>query len=94
MLLLSIGLGYRYAALRNENERIVREAKRQLEQKVEQRTAELSNALGQLEDAHERLRESSQRDGLTGLHNRTYFREALRRPAVAGTQAATGRCRC
>ncbi|HJW45004.1 MAG TPA: diguanylate cyclase [Lysobacter sp.] len=77
MLLLSIGLGYRYAALRNENERIVRESRDMLEQKVEQRTAELSSALSQLEDAHERLRESSQRDGLTGLHNRTYFREGF-----------------
>jgi diguanylate cyclase (GGDEF)-like protein len=77
MLLLSVALGYRYAALRNENERIVREARDQLEQKVEQRTAELSSALSQLEDAHARLRESSQRDGLTGLHNRTYFREGF-----------------
>jgi len=77
MLLLSVALGYRYAALRNENERIVREARDQLEQKVEQRTAELTNALSQLEDAHARLRESSQRDGLTGLHNRTYFHEGF-----------------
>ncbi|QSX78017.1 sensor domain-containing diguanylate cyclase [Agrilutibacter solisilvae] len=77
MLLLSIGLGYRYAALRNENERIVREARDQLEQKVDQRTSELSNALSQLAEAHGRLRESSQRDGLTGLHNRTYFREGF-----------------
>jgi len=75
MLLLSIALGYRYAGLRNENERIVREAKNQLEHKVEQRTAELRNALGQLGDAHARLRESSQRDGLTGLHTRVHFRE-------------------
>lgn len=77
MLLLSIGLGYRYSALRTENERIIREARDQLEQKVSQRTAELSNALNQLADAHARLRESSQRDGLTGLHNRTYFREGF-----------------
>jgi diguanylate cyclase (GGDEF)-like protein len=75
MLLLSVALGYRYAALRNENERIVREAKDQLEHKVEQRTAELRNALGQLGDAHARLRESSQRDGLTGVHTRSHFRE-------------------
>ena len=77
MLLLSIGLGYRYSALRSENERIIREARDQLEHKVSQRTAELSNALNQLADAHARLRESSQRDGLTGLHNRTYFREGF-----------------
>jgi len=77
MLLLSVALGYRYAALRNENERIVVQASQQLEQKVEQRTLELRNALGQLGDAHARLRESSQRDGLTGVHTRSYFREAF-----------------
>ena len=77
MLLLSVALGYRYASLRNENERIVHEAKTQLEHKVEQRTVELRSALAQLEDAHERLRESSQRDGLTGLHNRTHFRNVF-----------------
>jgi diguanylate cyclase (GGDEF)-like protein len=75
MLLLSVALGQRYAALRSENERIVREAKDQLEHKVEQRTTELRSALVQLEDAHARLRESSQRDALTGLHNRSHFRD-------------------
>lgn len=77
MLLLSVALGYRYASLRNENERIVREAKEQLEHKVEQRTGELRAALAQLEKAHDRLRETAQRDGLTGLHNRSHFREAF-----------------
>ena len=77
MLLLSIALGYRYAALRNENERIVHEARDQLENKVEQRTFELRNALVQLEDAHHRLSESSRYDGLTELYNRTHFREAF-----------------
>ena len=75
MLLLSVALGYRYSSLRNENERVVREAKEQLEHKVEQRTSELRNALAQLGDAHARLRESSQRDGLTGLHTRMHFHE-------------------
>ncbi|MGO1068183.1 sensor domain-containing diguanylate cyclase [Lysobacter sp. CA199] len=77
MLLLSVALGYRYASLRNENERVVREAKEQLEHKVEQRTTELRATLEQLEDAHTRLRETSQRDSLTGLHNRSHFREAF-----------------
>jgi len=77
MLLLSVALGYRYAALRNENERIVREARDQLEQKVEVRTSELRNALVQLEDAHHQLSESSRHDGLTELYNRTHFREAF-----------------
>lgn len=77
MLLLSVALGYRYAALRNENERIVREARDQLEHKVEMRTSELRSALVQLEDAHHRLSESSRHDGLTELYNRTHFREAF-----------------
>ncbi|KAB8194383.1 diguanylate cyclase [Lysobacter maris] len=77
MLLLSIALGHRYAALRNENEHIVRNAKHQLEHQVEARTRELSDALGQLGDAHARLRESSQRDALTGLHTRRHFHEQL-----------------
>lgn len=75
MLLLSVALGYRYAALRNENERMVRTAHVELERKVEKRTRELRNALGQLEQAHARLRESSERDSLTGLHNRKFFHE-------------------
>jgi len=75
MLLLSIALGHRYAQFRSENERIAGDAKEQLELKVQQRTAELRSALVQLEDAHARLRESSQRDALTGLHNRSHFRD-------------------
>jgi len=79
MLLLSVALGYRYAALRNENERIVREARNHLEHKVELRTSELRSALGQLEAAHARLSEFSRHDGLTDLYNRTHFREAFDR---------------
>lgn len=79
MLLLSIALGYRYAALRNENERIAAEATSLLERKVARRTHEVRNALLQLEEAHDRLRESSRRDGLTGLYNRTWFHEAFER---------------
>ena len=64
MLLLTIALGYRYAALRNENERIVNEAN---QQGAQSRTTpqEVRSALMQLEDAHSRLRDSSRRDGLT-----------------------------
>jgi diguanylate cyclase (GGDEF)-like protein len=75
MLLLSIALSYRYAALRNENERIVRRAKLQLESQVLERTSELRTALEQLETAHARLREASHHDPLTGLYNRAWFRE-------------------
>jgi two-component system, sensor histidine kinase LadS len=75
MLLLSIALSYRYASLRNENERIATEANQQLERKVAQRTQEVRSTLMQLEDAHRRLRDSSRRDALTGLYNRTHFHE-------------------
>lgn len=77
MLLLSVALGYRYAALRNENERIVRDAKTSLEAQVVARTGELRQAMSELESAHHRLRESSRLDGLTDLYNRTHFREAF-----------------
>jgi two-component system, sensor histidine kinase LadS len=86
MLLLSIALGYRYASLRNENERIVGEANLQLERKVAQRTQEVRSALLQLEDAHRRLRDSSRRDGLTGLYNRSHFHDAFDRAIEEGRE--------
>ena len=87
MLLLSIALGHRYGSLRDENERIVSEANQQLERKVAQRTQEVRSALIQLEDAHGRLRDSSRRDGLTGLYNRTYFQEAFEQMLLVGRDA-------
>jgi two-component system, sensor histidine kinase LadS len=84
MLLLSVALGYRYASLRNENARIVSEANLQLERKVAQRTQEVRSALTQLEDAHRRLRDSSRRDALTGLYNRTHFHDAFDRAIEEG----------
>ncbi|WP_202844891.1 sensor domain-containing diguanylate cyclase [Luteimonas saliphila] len=79
MLLLSIALGYRYAQLRNENQRITNEANRELERNVALRTQELQQALSQLEDAHMKLQDSSRRDALTGLYNRSYFHEGFDR---------------
>ena len=77
MVLLSFALAYRYASLREENERIVREANERLEINVSRRTAELSNALEQLAEVNTRLRESNRRDSLTGLFNRRHFHEVL-----------------
>ena len=79
MLLLSVALGYRYAQLRQENQRITSEANRQLERNVARRTQELQQALVQLKDAHGKLQDSSRRDGLTGLFNRSYFHEGFDR---------------
>lgn len=77
MIFLSFALAYRWAALRDENERIAREANEQLEQRVEARTEELSTALQQLGEAHARLREHSARDGLTGVFNRRYLDQSF-----------------
>ncbi|MGH8107770.1 MAG: sensor domain-containing diguanylate cyclase [Arenimonas sp.] len=77
MILLSFALAYRYANLRNENIKIIYEANDKLESNVSKRTAELSLALEQLADANMRLRESNQRDALTGLYNRRHFREVF-----------------
>lgn len=89
MLLMSVVLGYRYAGLRDENSRVVREARQQLEAKVDQRTAELKAALAQLEHVHARTRDSSQRDPLTGLYNRRYFREAFERMLAEARETRT-----
>lgn len=89
MILLSFALAYRYAALRNENEEIVREAKGQLESRVEARTLELSSALAQLSEANGRLREFNRRDGLTGVFNRRHFEDELLR-ATQDAQRAAG----
>lgn len=70
MVLLSFALAYRYAALRNENDRLVKETNEKLEHKVAERTAELTVAL-------DRLAEVNRRDGLTGVFNRHHFREQL-----------------
>jgi diguanylate cyclase (GGDEF)-like protein len=70
MILLSFALAYRYAALRNENERLVKDTNEKLELKVAERTAELTVAL-------DRLAEVNRRDGLTGVFNRHHFREQL-----------------
>jgi two-component system, sensor histidine kinase LadS len=75
MLLLSFALAYRYAELKKENMQLVFQSKEKLEASVAKRTTELSQALEQLAEANARLRESSQRDSLTGLLNRRHFRE-------------------
>src|SRR3546814_5549646 len=86
MLLLSVALGNRYASLRKENERIVSDANQKIERKVAQRTQEVRAALVQLEEAHGRLRDSSRRDGLTGLYTPTYFHQTLEKMLIDSPQ--------
>ena len=87
MVLLSFALAYRFAILRDENVRIVESARNELEQRVAERTHELSHTLSELANANERLRESSLRDGLTGAYNRRYF-DASFEPLLAECRAA------
>ena len=77
MLLLSVALGYRFASLRNENQRIVTDTNEQLERNVIARTAELRTTMAKLREANMQLREYSQRDPLTGMYNRRHFRSAF-----------------
>ncbi len=79
MVLLSFALAYRINELQSENQQLHADTAERLEARVNERTTELHNALGELQSANRRLREYSQRDGLTGAHNRYFLDEALER---------------
>ncbi|AKJ27185.1 sensor domain-containing diguanylate cyclase [Caldimonas brevitalea] len=76
-LLLSFALAYRMKVLEQQNQRIQVEATAQLEQRVQQRTQELDEALRHLSDANNELQKLNVLDGLTGVKNRKYFDEQL-----------------
>ena len=77
MILLSFALAHRYAPTRNENEAMVRNSRERLESLIGERTSELRGALEQLAEANARLTYANQRDSLTGLYNRRYFRSTF-----------------
>ena len=77
MILLSFALAYRINVLRDENSRIQREAREQLEARVAERTAELDVALSELQSVNRSLHDFSLRDGLTGVHNRRHFDQTI-----------------
>lgn len=79
MVLLSFALAYRINELQRENQALHAETAERLEARVHERTTELHAALAELQGANRRLREYSQRDGLTGAHNRYFLDEALER---------------
>ncbi len=56
---------------------VQKQAKRQLEEQVAERTTTLSTALGQLEIANQNLMEENISDPLTGIKNRRYFNQKL-----------------
>ncbi|MCW7541962.1 sensor domain-containing diguanylate cyclase [Aquabacterium sp. A7-Y] len=76
-LLLSFALAHRMKLLEQQNRRIQAEATSQLEQRVQQRTQELDEALRHLSDANNELQKLNVLDGLTGVKNRKYFDEQL-----------------
>lgn len=73
VILLSFALAHRMRVLKEENERIQREATEQLERHVAQRTLDLNAALLDLSKANEVLKDLSTVDGLTGTKNRKFF---------------------
>ncbi|MCW7536764.1 GGDEF domain-containing protein [Aquabacterium sp. A7-Y] len=76
-LLLSFALAHRMKVLEQQNRRIQAEATSQLEQRVQQRTHELDEALCNLSEANNELQRLNVLDGLTGVKNRKYFDEQL-----------------
>ncbi|AVP96476.1 hypothetical protein C7S18_04370 [Ahniella affigens] len=92
MILLSFALAYRFQLIREENEALQREVAERLEIRVNERTAELNSALGELRVANRRLQEYSLRDGLTNVHNRRYLDEALPRAVSVAIQRQEPLC--
>ncbi len=75
VILLSFALAHRMRILKEDNERIQREATESLERRVQERTQELDEALLGLSDANSKLMELNHVDGLTGINNRAFFDE-------------------
>ncbi|TCS37227.1 diguanylate cyclase (GGDEF)-like protein [Paucimonas lemoignei] len=75
VILLSMALADRLRILKEENERIQRQATTELETRVQERTRELDAALQKLADANKALHELNLVDPLTGIKNRKFFNE-------------------
>ncbi len=78
MILLSFALADRLSLVQERARALTEQTQTTLEFRVEERTRELNEALKRLELANKILRQSSQRDGLTGVYNRRYLDEALK----------------
>lgn len=75
----AIIIGLLLLFMRNQNQKVVaaRNISRELEQKVAERTAELQNKNGELENAYAQLEAISLSDPLTGLNNRRYLQKLI-----------------
>ena len=92
VLLLGMALAYRMLLLKEENERIQREATALLDQRVKERTLALDAAMLELTATTKQLEALNRIDALTSLYNRAYFNECLltewRRNARTGQPVA------
>lgn len=77
MTLLSFALAFRIRDLEQEKQRLISRSRDELESCVEQRTAELNQALSELGAMNRQLHEVSRRDGLTGVYNRRFLEQNL-----------------
>lgn len=70
---LSFSVVYRYGVMRNETEQVLLSARTGMKHRVAERTKQLAQTMAELADVNVRLRESSHRDGLTGVYNRRFL---------------------
>ena len=82
-VLLSLALAHRLKLAQDAHVRLQAAHATELEARVLARTQDLDKALGELTEANGRLQELSQRDALTGLHNRQFLAERM--PEIWGT---------
>ena len=82
-VLLSLALAHRLKLAQEAHVHMQAAHAAELEARVLARTQDLDKALGELTEANGRLQELSQRDALTGLHNRQFLAERM--PEIWGT---------
>lgn len=76
-ILLALILAFNYSKQQSELEQTQRNAKKDLEYKVEERTLELQIALRELSETNRELEERNTLDALTGIKNRRFFDKRL-----------------
>jgi diguanylate cyclase (GGDEF)-like protein len=77
MTLLSFALAFRIRDLEQDKQRLIRQSRDELEERVERRTLQLNQALAELGAVNRQLHEVSRRDGLTGVYNRRFLEQTL-----------------